>query len=133
MLIGAVTLMSSIAIGDAVLYGLYLRAGEGLDSTMARALWDLEHVAYAGAGLAVAVLVGSAAVPVLKHKVFPAWHGWLSFLLGVLGALAVIDVMTTATGSAFSSLATLGFAIIWVLASSILLWRIPRSVIHSST
>lgn len=126
-LIGAILLMSSIAAGDSVLYGLFLRGGEGLDPAGARAFWDIQHVAYAGAGLAVAVMMGSASVPVIRHKVFPRWHGWLSMLLAILGVLTVIDMVTTATGGAFDSLATLGFAIVWVLATSILLYRMPAA------
>lgn len=125
MLIGAIFLMSSIAIGDSVLYGLFLRGGEGLDPADARAFWDVQYVAYAGAGLAVAVMMGSAAVPVIRHGVFPRWHGLLSILLAILGGLAAIDMVTTATGGAFHSSATLGFAIVWVLATSILLYRMP--------
>lgn len=126
ILIGSVVLMSSVAAGDSVLYGLFLRGGEGLGPALARAFWDFEHVAYAAAGLAVAVMLGGAAVPVLKHKVFPTWHAWLSLLFGALGVLAVVDVVTTATEGAFNSVATLGFSIVWVSATSFLLWRGPN-------
>jgi hypothetical protein len=129
MLIGALTLMSSIAIGDAVLYGLFLRGGEGNDPAIVRVLWDVEFVAYAGAGLAVAVMLGSSVIPVLKNNVFPPWHGWLSLLLSAFGVLAVIDVVSTSTGGVFHSVATLGFSVVWVLATSILLWKSPKSAV----
>jgi hypothetical protein len=132
ILIGAVTVISSIAIGDTFLYGLFLRGGEGSDPAIVRLLWDIELVAYAGAGLGVAVMLGSSVIPVFKHKVFPAWHGWLSLLFATLGVSAVIDVVSISAGGVINSMATLGFAVVWVLATSVLLWKTSKPAVTST-
>jgi hypothetical protein len=123
ILIGAVALIGSVAAGDGLLYSLFLSGGEGLDAAVVRGLWDAQYVTYAGAGLAVAVATGSTAIPVMRYRVWPRWHGWLSIFFSLLGILSVIDIVSTATGGLFHGLTIVGFSIVWVLATSILLFR----------
>jgi hypothetical protein len=123
ILIGAVALIGSVAAGDGLLYSLFLSGGEGLDAAAVRGLWDAQYVTYAAAGLAVAVATGSTAVPVMRHRVWPRWHGWMSIFFSLLGTLSVIDMVSTSAGGLLHGLTIVGFSIVWVLATSILLFR----------
>jgi hypothetical protein len=121
---GAIALAGTVAIGDAVFLGLIFRGGGGgLDNATVRGLWDVQYVAYASSGVAVAVVAASVAVPVLMHRLQPPWYGFLSLLVAVLGLISVAGAVLTSTlGQVLGFVGVLAF-VIWVLASSVLMYQ----------
>lgn len=127
ILIGVVSLSASIAVHEGAFYGLLYRGASDLDAGVVPALWDMVYVTGASAAFSMAVIALSAAVPVLKHDVFPRWHGWLSMLIVALGVLALIDTVSPATAGMYSGMTFLGFTVVWITATSILLIRTPAT------
>lgn len=125
MLIGFIGLNASIAVHEGAFYGLSYQGLAGVSPGVAAVLWDVVYVTGASAAFAMAVITISTAVPVLHHRVWPRWHGWLSVIVAILGALALVDVVTPVTAGVFSGVAFLGFTIIWVPATGVVLWRSP--------
>lgn len=132
ILIGFIGLSASIAVHEAAFFGLSYRGAEGLSPGLVGGLWDIVYVTGASAAFAMTVITFSTTVPVLRHEIWPRWHGWLSILIAILGSLAVIDFVTPATAGAFSGVAFLGFTVVWVLATSVLLWKSPKPAVTNT-
>lgn len=128
ILIGVVALTASIAVHEGAFYALSYRGASGLDGGVVLGLWDVVFVTGSAAAFSMAVIAVSTAVPVLKHKVWPTWHGWLSILVVALGVLALIDTVSPDSAGAFSGLTFLGFTVVWITATSILLLRASAEV-----
>lgn len=119
--IGGVLLGAAAGIGDTILAALLLRGGEGLDDSTLRALWDAQMIGYSSTGVAITVLVVAPAIPTLRHKIWPMWHGILGLIVGVAGLLTVISLVSDSNGgSALGFLGFIGLAL-WLLATSILM------------
>jgi hypothetical protein len=77
-------------------------------------------IGYSSAGLAIAVLTVATAIPTLRHKIWPTWHGVLGLLVGVAGLLTVIAVVSDSNGGgSFGLPAFIGLSL-WLLVTSVL-------------
>lgn len=119
--IGGVLLGASAGVGDAAVGAALLRGGEGLDDSTLRALWDLQLIAYSTTGVAITVLVIAPAIPTLRHKIWPMWHGLFGLVVGLASLLTLIAVVSDSSGgSAFGLVGFIGLAL-WILVTSILM------------
>ncbi len=122
-LAGAILLGATAGIGDALTGVLFLRAGDGLDESTVRAIYDGSFIAYASAGIAVAAVTGSVAVPAIRYRFWPVWYGWLSAVAAVIGFVSVAGVLWTSTTGAGFGFVWFIALLVWLLATSVLLYR----------
>lgn len=109
------------SLGVMIYGGLALSPQAGIDGGALRVIWNIQIVS---AAMLAAGLVGigiSVGVPVLRHRFWPAWYGWLSLLTAAAGVLAFVSTVKTSAGP-FVVPALLA-SLVWVLASSVLLFR----------
>lgn len=119
MVLAAVLLGATATLGDVVVGTAMLHEGR-ISAGALRALWDFQYVAYTATGLAMAVLVLSVAVPVLRHRIWPAWYGWISVLVAAIGVAAAFGVVAPDHWISYPGFPAL---VVWVLITSILLLR----------
>lgn len=122
-LAGAVLIYAAGMIGDSLTVVLFLRGGEGLDDSTVRAIYDGLFAAYGMVGIAVAAVTGSVAIAAIQREFWPRWYGWLSALVAVIGFASVGGVLWTALAGQILGFAPLIAVLVWMLASSILLYR----------
>jgi hypothetical protein len=94
-------------------------ASDGIEPAAAQALGIAEYAFFLGAEFAGAALLATTGLLALRVGVLPAWLGWATLVLAVFMVLPIGPV-------GFIAL-VVGFPL-WVLATSVLLWRgrIPR-------
>ena len=101
---------------------LAVRAGEGMDPGIAKALIAMNGASFVITFLPLAVMLGATAIVALRTGVLPKWLGWGAAVVafGLLGALAAAIVSPSPPGWVF--LPMLLFAL-WIAATSIALIR----------
>jgi len=109
------------SLGVMMYGGLALLPGSGIDGGALRVLWNTQIVSAAMLAAGLAGLGISVGVPVLRHRVWPAWYGWLSLATAVLGVLAFLSAVKVSAGP-FAIPALLA-SLVWILAGSVLLLR----------
>ncbi len=110
---GGVAAAATMVVGYSATLAAAQRAGTtgGISADAATSLHDLAGVLVGNtAPVAFAVLVAAAALVALRTGVFPAWLAWVSVVLAV-GLLTPLNYIF------------MGFALLWVLIVSILLFR----------
>jgi len=110
---GGVAAAAAMVVGYSATLAAAQRAGTtgGISADAATSLHDLAGVLVGNtAPVAFAVLVAAAALVALRTGVFPAWLAWVSVVLAV-GLLTPLNYIF------------MGFALLWVLIVSILLFR----------
>ncbi len=122
-LAGAIFIGATATVGDILTGVLFLRAGDGLDESTVRAVYDGAAIAYASTGIAVAALTGTVAVSAIRHRFWPEWYGWLSALAAAIGFVSVAGVAWTSTTGLVLVTAPLPALGVWMLATSVLLYR----------
>ena len=122
-LVGAVLMLATAAIGDSMAVVLFLRAGDGLDDSTVRAVYDALLVSYSSIGIAVAALTGSVAVPAIRYRFWPSWYGWLSALVAAIGFVSVAGVAWTSVTGLVLGFAPFIGVLIWTLVTSLLMYR----------
>ena len=123
LLAGAVFIGATAAIGDTITGILFLRGGEELDDSTVRALFDGLYIAYVSTGIAIAAATGSVAIAAIQREFWPPWYGWLSALVAVIGLISVGGIMWTSTTGLVLGAVPLPAPGVWILASSVLLYR----------
>jgi hypothetical protein len=101
---------------------LAVRAGEGMDPGIAKALIAMNDVSFSITFLPLAVMLAAAAIVAIRTGALPRWLGWgaAAVALGLLGALSAVVVSPSPPEWVF--LAMLLFAL-WTVATSIALIR----------
>lgn len=122
-LAGGILMFGIAMIGDTMAVVLFLRGGEGLDASTLRALWDAVFVVHGLVGVAAAALAGSVAVPVLRHRLWPAWYGWLAALVAVVGFVSVFGMAWTSSAGDVVGFSGFIGLLVWTLVTSVLLYR----------
>ncbi|MFB3049261.1 MAG: hypothetical protein ACE1Z9_03820 [Acidimicrobiia bacterium] len=113
---GGVAAAAAMIVGYSATLAAAQRAGTtgGIGADAATSLHDLASVLVGNtAPIAFAVLVAATALVALRTGVFPAWLAWVSVVLAV-GLLTPLNYIF------------MGFALLWVLIVSILLFRQNR-------
>lgn len=123
VLTGAILVVATAMIGNALSAVLVFRSGEGLDPPIARALWDGQLMAFALTGTAMTTMTAGVAIPGLKYNLQARWLGWLGLLAAVLGVLSLISLVNASDGASLFGWAGLIGFLVWALATSIMMLR----------
>jgi hypothetical protein len=107
-------------VANVALAGVAFTADRGVDAGVAVALLTMTHFAYIAGGMALAWLLAATFFVVVRTGVFPAAVGWIGAIIG----LAAI-VCGLAFAGTRAELAAHPFFVVWVLAVSVLLVRMP--------
>jgi hypothetical protein len=101
-------------------FALAYRAHEGFDPQLAASLTDLNNFSFVLTWPVSALMIGSAAVAILRYGALPAWLGWA----GAVAAVALMAAVPLAFGQ--GALVALVASTLWVaLASATMVVR-PR-------
>jgi hypothetical protein len=115
-LLSAAIKISSFPAAFAALW----RAKQGVEPQLAAALLDMNNAAFVLSWAADALMVGAAAILILRTSVLPRWLGWSG---------AAITVILLASVPVASKAPPLGFllTILWIVATSVVLARRAES------
>jgi hypothetical protein len=137
---GAQPWLSSVTFGAGLLsvavkltslpavFALAYRAHDGFEPQLAAALTDMNDFSFVLTWPLLALMIGAAAIGVLRYGALPAWLGWS----GVAGAIALFAALPLAfgPGAAFAFVASS----LWiVLASATMVIRPTRKVEPATT
>jgi len=109
-------------------FALAYRAHEGFEPQLAAALTDMNDFSFVLTWPLLALMIGAAAIGMLRYGALPAWLGWS----GVAGAIALFAALPLAfgPGAAFAFVASS----LWiVLASATMVIRPTRKVEPATT
>lgn len=114
-----------LALGSVGSFGaLAFSAGDELDASTVRALFDLGNMSINLSGFGFAALLGATAAVAIGTSVLPTWVGWGSVLLGALQLVAPYSIFVEsgafATGGAVG-LAAFVFFLAWAALVSVML------------
>ncbi len=109
------------SLGIMLYGGLALSPQGGIDGGALRVLWSTQIVSAAMLAAGLAGLGISVGVPVLRHRLWPAWYGWLSLVTSVLGVLAFLSAVKVSAGP--FAIPAMVASLVWILAGSVLLLR----------
>ena len=126
-LVGGILLGASSVVGDALTGVLFLRGGEGLDTSVIVAINDGAAIAYSSIGLPIAVLTGAVAASTFRHRHHPNWYGWLSAAAAALGLLTLGGLMATSAALDALTFPALPAFAVWTIVTSVVLLRSPGS------
>jgi hypothetical protein len=115
-LLSAAIKISSFPAAFAALW----RAKQGVEPQLAATLLDMNNAAFVLSWAADALMVGAAAILILRTSVLPRWLGWSG---------AAITVILLASVPVASKAPPLGFllTILWIVATSVVLARRAES------
>lgn len=91
---------------------------------------------YLGGALPFLFLAAAAAATALASGgLFSPWYRWLTGLIGVLVILGGISVKASGFFSPTGGAATIALVAlgVWVLATSVVLWRVPRATVSAQS
>lgn len=118
-----ITALALLAVGVMIDGGLFLGRDSVIGDGALVAIWDISLASTGLMTLAFSGTAVSVSIPVLLHRLRPAWYGWLGLLVGLFGVLGLGSVVSS------SNLAVgLGFAMfplfaIWVVVSGVFMYR----------
>lgn len=120
-LLSAAIKISSFPAAFAALW----RAKQGVEPQLAAALLDMNNAAFVLSWAADALMVGAAAILILRTSVLPRWLGWSG---------AAITVILLASVPVASKAPPLGFllTILWIVATSVVLARRAESPVRTA-
>jgi hypothetical protein len=120
-LLSAAIKISSFPAAFAALW----RAKQGVEPQLAAALLDMNNAAFVLSWAADALMVGAAAILILRTSVLPRWLGWSG---------AAITVILLASVPVASKAPPLGFllTILWIVATSVALARRAESPVRTA-
>jgi len=118
-----ITALALLAVGVMIDGGLFLARDTVVGDGMLVALWDISLASTGLMTLAFAGTAVSVSIPVLMHRLRPAWYGWLGLLLGLFGVLGLGGVVSSSDLAAGLSFAVFPLFAIWVVASSVFMYR----------
>jgi hypothetical protein len=118
-LLSAAIKISSFPAAFAALW----RAKQGVEPQLAAALLDMNNAAFVLSWAADALMVGAAAILILRTSVLPRWLGWSG---------AAITLILLASVPVASKAPPLGFllTILWIVATSVVLARRAESPVR---
>ena len=102
-------------------FALYWRADQGWNPQVATALFDMNDAAFVLTWAIDAVMLGAAALVILRSGVLPRWLGWLA---AVAGTISIATVPIAMKAPPVGILLTF----VWLIATSVVLTR--RSLRH---
>lgn len=94
-----------------------------------RLVWDINAVSTVGIAMAALVIFGSAGYLMQSSGRFPAWLSWLALLGAVLAVISIFTLLvdtdspSMAPGGFVSAALPLIVAMIWVIATSVVMLR----------
>ena len=124
----AATAVGIYTAGVAAYSALAARAGEEIDASAGRALFELAGSLLTYTNFPALVFVGAASLGIVRTRLLPDWVGWLGAAVTAVLALdgigaAVADSDSFGPSGAFGIIAFLSFQV-WVgVTSGLLAWR----------
>jgi hypothetical protein len=97
-------------------FALYWRADQGWNPQVATALFDMNDAAFVLTWAIDAVMLGAAALVILRSGVLPRWLGWLA---AVAGTISIATVPIAMKAPPVGILLTF----VWLIATSVVLTR----------
>jgi Domain of unknown function (DUF4386) len=97
-------------------FAIYWRADQGFDPQLATALFDMNDAAFVLTWAIDAVMLGSAAVVILRAGVLPRWLGWLG------AAAATVSLVSVPFAAKVPPVGVL-LTFVWMIAISVVLTR----------
>ena len=117
---GGVMSLSIVLASGAPIFAAIHRANEGLDPQIARTLQDMNDASFFLSFFPLAVLLGAAAIVVIRYGALPRWLGWMAAVLAVAllgGAVVGAFYWVENAGLPFM------LFLLWTLATSVVLVR----------
>jgi uncharacterized membrane protein len=109
-------------------FALAYRAREGFEPQLAAALTDMNDFSFVLTWPLLALMIGAAAIGVLRYGALPAWLGWS----GVAGAIALFAALPLAFGPG-AAIAFVASSLWIVLASATMVIRPTSKVVPATT
>jgi hypothetical protein len=97
-------------------FALYWRSSQGWDPQVATALFDMNDAAFVLTWAIDALMLGAAAIVILRSGVLPRWLGWLA---AAAGAISIVTVPVAMKAPPLGILLTF----IWLIGVSVVLTR----------
>ncbi len=94
------------------------RSRQGFDPQLATALVDMNNVAFVLTWTVDAVMLGAAAIVILKSRALPRWLGWLG------AVAAAISLLSAPVASRVPPVGIL-LTFVWIVSVSVVLFRRP--------
>jgi Domain of unknown function (DUF4386) len=116
---GAGLVSAALKLASApALFAAVWRSNEHLDPQFATALVDMNNVAFVLTWTVDAVMLGAAAIVILRTRALPRWLGWLA------AATAAISLLSAPLADRVPPIGIL-LTFVWIIAISVVLFRRP--------
>ena len=127
----AATAVGLYTAGVAAYTALAARAGQEIDESAGRALFELGGSLITYTNFPALVFVGAASLGIARTRLLPDWVAWLGAVVVAVLAIdgigaTVADSDTFGPSGAIGIIAFLSFLLWVVVASGLLAWREPR-------